>query len=43
MADAISLIIKNTLSITFFVLIMMLIIEYINVRTAGAFSNHIKK
>ena len=43
MTDAISLIIKNTLSITFFVLIMMLIIEYINVRTAGAFSKHIKK
>lgn len=43
MFEAVSLIIKNTLSITFFVLIMMLIIEYVNVRTAGAFSKHIKK
>ncbi|MFO7868207.1 MAG: putative manganese transporter [Bacteroidales bacterium] len=43
MTEAISLILKNTLSITFFVMIMMLLIEYINVRTAGAFSRHIKK
>lgn len=43
MSEAISLILKNALSITFFVLIMMLIIEYVNVRTAGAFTKHIKK
>ncbi|MFW5851611.1 MAG: putative manganese transporter, partial [Bacteroidota bacterium] len=43
MSEAISLILKNTLSITFFVMIMMLLIEYINVRTSGAFSKHIKK
>jgi len=43
MNEAIPLILKNTLSITFFVLVMMLIIEYINVKTAGAFSKRIKK
>ncbi len=43
MTEAVSLILKNTLSITFFVMIMMLLIEYINVRTSGAFSKHIKK
>ncbi len=36
-------ILKNSLSITFFVLAMMLFIEYVNVRTQGAFCNKIQK
>ena len=36
-------IIKNSLSITFFVLAMMLFIEYINVKTHGAFCKNIQK
>lgn len=36
-------IIKNTLMITSFVLIMMLIIEYINVQSQGNWSRHLKK
>ncbi len=36
-------IIKNSLSITFFVLAMMLFIEYVNVRTQGAFCKRIQK
>lgn len=37
MAEIIFSILKNSLSITFFVLAMMLFIEYINVRTRGSF------
>ena len=43
MSVAIFSILKNSLSITFFVLAMMLFIEYINVRTSGVFCAKIKK
>jgi len=43
MIDTIFSILKNSLAITFFVLSMMLFIEYINVRTAGSFSKKIRK
>ena len=37
MQELIFSVVKNSLSITFFVLAMMLFIEYVNVRTQGAF------
>lgn len=43
MVDTIVSILKNSLSITFFVLTTMLFIEYINVRSSGAFNSIIKK
>lgn len=43
MIESIFSIFKNSLSITFFVLTTMLFIEYINVRSSGAFSKLIKK
>ena len=36
-------ILKNSLSITFFVLAMMLLIEYVNVKTEGAFCKRIQR
>ena len=36
-------ILKNSLSITFFVMAMMLFIEYVNVRTSGAFCKKIQQ
>ncbi|MCL2329161.1 MAG: putative manganese transporter [Bacteroidetes bacterium] len=41
--EAILDILKNSLSITFFVLAMMVVIEYVNVRTAGKFNAMLQK
>lgn len=43
MIEPIFTILKNSLSITFFVLATMLFIEFINVRSSGAFNSLIKK
>lgn len=43
MSEEIFSILKNTLSITFFVLAMMLFIEFINVKTSGSFCKKIQK
>ncbi|MCQ2960608.1 MAG: putative manganese transporter [Bacteroidales bacterium] len=43
MQEEIFLVLKNSLSITFFVLAMMLFIEYINVKTSGTFSKKIQR
>lgn len=43
MAEEIFSILKNTLSITFFVLAMMLFIEFVNVKTSGSFCQKIQK
>ncbi|MCQ2609001.1 MAG: arsenic efflux protein [Bacteroidales bacterium] len=43
MQELIFSVVKNSLSITFFVLAMMLFIEYVNVRTQGAFCRKIQK
>lgn len=43
MLEAIIDILKNSLSITFFVLAMMVVIEFVNVRTAGKFNAVLQK
>lgn len=43
MIEALFDILKNSLSITFFVLAMMIVIEFVNVRTAGKFSALLQK
>ena len=43
MSEFILSILKNSLSITFFVLAMMLFIEYINVKTSGSFCRNIQR
>ena len=43
MQEELFLILKNSLSITFFVLAMMLFIEFINVKTSGTFTKKIQR